>query len=372
MFFRDIIGQDSLKQQLISSAQKGVVPHSQLFCGQAGCGTFPLAFAYARYLNCTKRSDTDSCGCCPACVKYNAVAHPDLYFIFPMTSVEKKKTVCDDYLADWRAFLSTHVYFDLNMWLNEIDATKQAIIYAKESDEIMRKVSLKIYEAAYRVLLIWMPERMHAACANKLLKVIEEPPPHTIILMVSEEPDRILGTILSRSQRINVKPIDTQTLAQHACSQYELKADNAQQIARMAHGNYLQMIELLHDSEENAFFLQQFMLMMRNSWSKNVKGMKVFADNLASIGKERQRNFLACCQRYVRENFIYRFQTSAMNYMNPEEANFSVNFAPFINERNVYDLMEELAEADRHLAQNVNAKMIFFDLTLRITTLIKQ
>ena len=371
MFFRDVIGQDSLKQQLIASARKGVVPHSQLFCGQAGCGTFPLAFAYARYLNCTERSDTDACGHCSSCLKYNEIAHPDLYFIFPMVQ-EGKKTVCDDYIMEWRAFLSTRVYFDLNRWLNEIDATKQAIIYSKESDEIMRKVSLKIYEAAYRILLIWMPERMHSACANKLLKVIEEPPPNTIILMVSEEPDRILGTILSRSQRINVKPIDTHTLAQHAVSQFEIDDERAQQIARMAHGDYLQMMEIMQDSEENTFFLQQFILMMRNSWSKNVKGMKVFADEMVSLLKERQRNFLAYCQRFVRENFIFRFQTSDMNYMNREEVNFSVNFAPYVNERNVFALMEELTEADRHLAQNVNAKMVFFDLALRITTLLKK
>ena len=371
MFFRDIIGQDCLIQQLISSARKGVVAHSQLFCGRAGCGTFQLAFAYARYLNCMERTDTDACGQCSSCVKYNACAHPDLFFIFPMAQ-EGKKTVCDDYLPEWRTFLLTRIYFNLNMWLNEIDATKQAIIYAKESNEIMRKVSLKIYEAAYRILLIWMPERMHVSCANKLLKVIEEPPPNTVILMVSEEPDRILGTILSRSQRIYVKPIDVHVLAQYAQSRYELEADNARQIARMAHGDYLQMTDILHNSEENAFFLKQFMLMMRNSWAKNVKGMKVFADELASLKKERQRNFLAYCQRFVRENFIYRFQTSEMNYMNREEIDFSVNFSPFINERIVFDLIEELTEADKHLAQNVNAKMIFFDLALRITTLLKK
>ena len=371
MYFRDIIGQDSLKRQLIVSAQKGITPHSQLFCGQNGCGAFPLAFAYARYLNCTDRSGTDACGQCPSCLKYNDIIHPDLHFIFPVVQ-EGKKTVCDDYLTEWRVFLSNRVYFDLNMWLDEINANKQAIIYSKESDEIMRKVSLKIYEAAYRILFIWTPERMHSSCANKLLKVIEEPPPNTIILMVSEEPERILGTILSRSQRINVKPIDTHALAQYVRSQYEVAGDNAQQIARMAHGDYLQMIELLHDSEENAFFLQQFMLMMRNAWSRNVKGMKSFADELASLRKERQRNFIAYCQRFVRENFIYRFQTSEMNYMNREETNFSVNFAPFITERNVFDLMEELTEADRHLAQNVNAKMVFFDLALRITALLKK
>ena len=371
MFFRDVIGQDSIKQQLISSARKGVVPHSQLFSGLAGFGILPLAFAYARYLNCTERSDTDSCGKCPSCLKYNEIVHPDLHFVFPMTQ-EGKKTVCDDYLMEWRAFLSSHIYFDLNMWLDEINTNKQAIIYSKESDEIMRKVSLKIYEATYRILFIWMPERMHKTCANKLLKVIEEPPQNTIILMVSEEPERILGTILSRSQRINVKPIDVLALAQYARFQYEINDDDVQQLARMAHGDYLKMIEILHDSEENTFFLQQFILMMRNSWSKNVKGMKVFADDLASLRKERQRNYLAYCQHFIRENFIVKFNASEMNYMNQEETNFSINFAQFINERNVYDLIDELAEADRHLAQNVNPKMIFFDLALRITTVLKK
>ena len=371
MFFKDVIGQDSIKQQLISSARKGVVPHSQLFCGQAGFGTIPLAFAYARYLNCTERTETDACGRCPSCLKYNEVAHPDLHFVFPMTQ-EGKRTVCDDYMIEWRAFLSSRIYFDLNMWLNEINVNKQAIIYSKESDEIMRKVSLKNYEATYRILFIWMPERMHKSCANKLLKVIEEPPPNTIILMVSVEPELILGTILSRSQRINVKPIDTHTLAQYAASQYEINDDNVLQIARMAHGDYLKMTEILHDSEENTFYLQQFILMMRNSWSKNVKGMKVFADEWAVHRKERQRGFIAYCQRFMRENFIFRFQSSEMNYMNRDETDFSINFSPFINEGNVYDLMEKLAEADKHLAQNVNAKMIFFDLALCITVLLKK
>ena len=372
MFFKDIIGQDNLKQQLISAAQKGVVPHALLFCGQAGYGTFPLALAYARYLNCTERSDTDACGECSSCLKFNELAHPDLHFIFPIASEGTKKTISDDFLPEWRTFLTTHVYFDLNRWLNEMNATKQALIYAKESDEMIRKVSLRIYEADFRILFIWMPERMHLACANKLLKVIEEPPQNTIILMVSENPERILGTILSRSQRINVKPIDTNALARYAHSLYGLDETESQQIAHLAHGNYLQLIDAMHRSEENELFLQHFIRMMRNSWSKNVKEMKAFAEEIASLGRERQRNFLAYSQRLIRENFIYRFQESEINYMNQEEALFSSKFAPYIHERNVFDFMEELSEADRHIAQNGNAKMVFFDLTLRITVLLQK
>ena len=372
MFFKDIIGQDTLKQQFISSAREGVVSHAQLFCGKAGYGTFPLAFAYARYLNCTNRSDTDTCGQCASCLKLNELAHTDLHFIFPIASEGTKKTICDDFLPEWRTFLSSHVYFDLNRWTNEMNTTKQALIYAKESDEIIRKVSLKIYEAAYRILFIWMPERMHLACANKLLKVIEEPPQNTIILMVSENPDRILGTILSRSQRINVKPIEPDALAQIARAQYELDDAEAQQIAHLAHGDYLQMIDLLHNNDENVLFLQHFMRLMRNAWSKNVKAMKAFAEDMGTLGRERQRNFLTYCQRLVRENFMCQFQDSGLIYMKQEEATFSSKFAPYINERNVFDFMEELSEADRHIAQNGNAKMIFFDLALRITVLLQK
>ena len=372
MYFKDIIGQDTIKQQLIQSAQSGIVPHSRLFCGQAGTGAFPLALAYARYLNCLEQTDTDSCGKCPSCLKFNEMVHPDLHFIFPIVK-DKKREICDDYLSEWRDFLSTHIYFDLNMWLSYMDAmNKQALIYAKESDDIIHKVNLRIYEAEYRILLIWMPERMHVTCANKLLKVIEEPPKNTIILMVSDEPDKILGTILSRSQRINISPIQTDALAKAIETNYGHNSEEAYQIAHMSHGNYLSAIDNINVSEENAYFLEQFKQIMRNSWARNVKGMKLFAEEMASIGRERQKNFLAYCQRLIRENFMYRFQANDMNYMNQDEKTFSAKFAPFINERNVFDFIQELSDSERHISQNGNAKMIFFDLALHITVLLKK
>ena len=375
MYFRDIIGQEEVKTLLIRSAQSGVIPHARLFCGKAGSGTFPLALAYARYLNCSGRSYTDACVSCPSCLKYNELIHPDLYFLFPIVAVkEQKKAVCDDYLPEWRGFLAAYTYFDLNIWLNHIDLlNKQAVIYARESDDIMHKVSLRIYEADYRVLLIWMPERMHPTCANKLLKVIEEPPAKTLIFMVSEEPDRILGTILSRAQRMNVGPIAAEALACVAgAPPYGLPPAEAQLLARQAHGDYLRLVENLHGSEENEFFLQQFIRIMRNSWAKNVRAMKAFAEDMATIGRERQRNFLAYSQRYIRENFICRFREDEITYMNWEEADFSAKFSPYVNEHNVFDFMEELAEAEFHIARNGNAKMIFFDLALHVTVLLKR
>lgn len=374
MYFKDIIGQEDIKKRLIQSAQTGVVPHAQLFTEQGGAGAFPLALAYARYLNCTDRTEIDSCGHCPSCLKYDELAHPDLHFVFPIVAKkEKKKEVCDDYLTEWRGFLKERPYFDIDGWLDYMEAgNSQALIYSKESDEIIRKLSLKIYEATYRVLLIWLPEKLHPTCANKLLKIIEEPPQNTVILMVSETPDQILGTILSRAQRINVRGIHPEAIAASMVSQFGLAPEDAKHIAHLANGNYLKAIEAISLGEENKFFLEQFKGMMRNSWARNVKGMKGMADLLAGIGRERQKNFLSYCQHLIRENFMYRFQSPELNYMNLDEAGFSVKFAPFINERNVFDIMEELAKAEQQIGQNVNAKMIFFDLSLRLTVLIKR
>ncbi|MDR1335934.1 MAG: DNA polymerase III subunit delta [Tannerella sp.] len=375
MYFRDIIGQEELKRQLIRSAHEGTVPHAQLFCGKAGTGAFPLALAQARYLNCTGRSDTDACGRCPSCLKYSGLIHPDLHFIFPIVAVkERKKQICDDYLPEWRSFLATHTYFDLNLWLSHMDAqNKQALIYAKESNDILHKVSLRICEATFRVLLIWMPERMHPTCANKLLKLIEEPPQNTLIFMVSEEPERILGTVLSRAQRINVGPVAADALAKTLeAPPCELPAEEAVRQARLSHGDYLRMMENIRVSEENEFFLQQFIRVMRNSWTRNVKEMRAFADDMAGIGRERQKNFLSYCQRLIRENFICRFKAGEMNYMTAAEQTFSERFAPFVNERNVFDFIGELSGAELHVTRNGHAKMIFFDLALRITVLLKK
>lgn len=374
MYFKEIIGQEEIKSRLIQSARIGVVPHAQLFTGRGGTGTFALALAYARYLNCTNRSETDSCGQCPSCKKFDALAHPDLHFVFPIISKkDKKKEICDDYLEEWRSFLSGRPYFNFDNWLDFIEAgNSQATIYSRESEEIIHKLNLKIYEANYRILLVWLPEKLHPVCANKLLKLIEEPPANTVILMVSEQPEQVLGTIVSRTQRIHVHPIKQEKMIEAIMSNYGLSPEDAQHIAHLSCGDFLQATEAISLNEENNFFLEQFKSMMRNSWARNVKGMKQLADTLAAIGRERQKNYLAYCQHLIRENFMYRFMSPELNYMNNDEAGFATKFAPFVNERNVIDLMEELANAERDIAQNVNAKMVFFDLSLKITVLIKR
>ena len=220
--------------------------------------------------------------------------------------------------------------------------------------------------------MIWLPEKLHPSCANKLLKLIEEPPANTIILMVSEIPDLVLGTIISRSQMINVSPLKEESLKGTLMSKYMLSENDAEYIAHLSQGSYLKATELISTNEENMFYLEQFKTIMRNSWARNVKGMKEQAEMLATIGREKQKNFLAYCQHLIRENFIYRFQAPEMNYLNMEEASFSVKFSPFVNERNVFGLMEELEKAEMHITQNVNAKIVLFDLALKITVLIRK
>jgi DNA polymerase III, gamma/tau subunits len=374
MYFKDIIGQEDVKARLIESARKGIVPHAQLFSENGGAGAFPLALAYARYLNCTNKGTDDACGGCPSCLKYNELAHPDLHFVYPIVAQrEKKKDVCDDFLPEWRAFLTGNTYFNIDNWLEHIDiGNSQALIYSKESDEIIRKLTLKIYEAEYRILFIWLPEKMHTTCANKLLKIIEEPPTNTIILMVSESPDSILGTIQSRSQRINIRPINPDAITKAMVTQYGLSTDDARHIAHLSCGSYLKAMEVISTGEENKYFLNLFKEMMRNSWARNVKGMKLMAEDIAKIGRERQKNFLAYCQHLIRENFVHVLQAPELNYMNIEEAGFATKFSPYVNNRNVIDIMEEISKAEHHISQNVNAKMVFFDLSLRLTVLIKK
>jgi DNA polymerase-3 subunit delta' len=374
LFFNDIIGQEGIKQQLRQSVQEGFIPHARLICGQEGAGKLPLAIAYARYLNCSQRTEKDACGVCPSCVKFNKLAHPDLHFVFPIVKNDKKKKeVCDDYLHEWRKFLSENTYFTFNDWLDYIEAeNSQGTIYAKESSEIIKKLNLKTYEAEYKIMIIWLPEKMHEACSNKLLKMIEEPPAKTVFLLVSEAPDQIIGTIQSRSQRLNIRGIDAQDMQDALQKRFELSREDAVSVTHLANGNYVKAIRLIRTNDEIQYFLELFITIMRNSWKRDVKNMKIKADEFASLGREKQKAFLSYAQNLLRENFIYNFQLPEINYLNKAEAAFSVNFAPYIHERNVIDFMDELGLAIRHVEQNVNPRMIFFDLSMKIAVLLKK
>ncbi len=357
---------------MISSVKEGRIPHARLICGPEGTGKLPLAIAYARYICCENRSEDDACGVCPNCVKFNKLAHPDLHFVFPVIKKKSgKDTVCDDYIADWRSFVLQTPYFNLNHWLREMGAeNQQAQIYVKESDEITRKLSLKSSQGGYKIMIIWLPEKMNVECSNKLLKLLEEPPAQTVFLLVSEEPDRLLQTILSRTQRFNVHGIDETEIARVLQEKYGLQPTDAEDIAHRSEGNFLKALETIHLSEENQLFFELFVSLMRLSYQRKIREMKQWSETVASLGRERQKNFLSYCQRMLRENFMYNFRQRGLVYLSNEEQNFSTRFAPFINERNVMGIMDELTEAQVHIEQNVNAKMVFFDFSLKMIVLL--
>lgn len=374
MFFRDIIGQEEIKQRLIQNVHENKIAHAQLFCGGEGVGKLPLAIAYARYISCLNPSNEDACGKCPNCIKFNHLAHPDLHFIFPV--VKKKSTkdvVSDDYIAEWRELIAKTPYFNLHTWLEEMGAeNQQAQIYVKESNEIIRKLSLKSSQGGYKIIIIWLPEKMNQECSNKLLKLLEEPAEQTVFLLVSEESDMLLTTIQSRTQRINIKGIEEKDLKEALMNIHGLQEQDATDIAHRSEGNFLKAIESISLNEENKLFFDLFVALMRLSYQRKIKEMKVWSENVAAMGRERQKHFLSYCQRMIRENFIYNFHNRSITYLGSEEEAFSTRFAPFINERNVMEIMSELNEAQRHIEQNVNAKMVFFDFSLKMIVLLIQ
>lgn len=372
--FDDVIGQEEAKKRLRQEVAEGRIPHAQLFCGPAGTGKLPLALAYARYLSCPHRTAQDACGVCPSCVKWEKLVHPDVHFVFPIVrNAKAKKEVCDDYIVAWRRLLTGSTYFGLNHWLDEMDAENgQPLIYAKESDEITRKLSLKSSEGGYKIALIWLPEKLHEVCANKLLKLLEEPPAQTLFLLVSEAPEMLLTTIISRTQRFNVPCINETEITQALTRRFGLQAADAQNVAHLANGNFVKALETIHLSEENKLFFDLFVSLMRLSYQRKIKEMKQWSEQLAGMGRERQKNFLMYCQRMIRENFIFNLHQPEMNYLTTDEQQFATRFAPFVNERNVMGIMNELTEAQLHIEQNVNARMVFFDFSLKMIVLLKQ
>lgn len=369
MFFRDIIGQEEVKQRLLMDVKSGRVPHARLFCGPEGSGKLPMAVAYARYLCCTNRGETDACGQCPSCVKFNKLIHPDVHFAYPV----KSGNVSDDYLREWRNLFLSSPYFSFPHWMEAMGVeNQQPIINVKESDVISRKLTLKSSAGGYKVMIIWLPEKMNVQCANKLLKLLEEPPTQTVFLLISEAPELLLQTILSRTQRVDFPKLSLEEIASALKEQYALQPTDAEQVARLSEGNFLRALETIHVNEDSRTFFDLFVSLMRLSYQRRLREMKQWSEQVAAMGRERQKNFLTYCQRCVRENFISNFHRSELVYMNSEEQAFSRKFAPFINERNVIGIMEELALAQQHIEQNVNAKMVFFDFALKMIMLLKK
>ncbi len=384
MLFRDIIGQEAVKQQLRLSVREGRIPHAQLLAGQSGIGKLQLALAYAQYLNCPHRTDDDSCGQCPTCLQYQKLQHPDLHFAFPIVKTDEGDT-CDAFMEPWREMILEQGYFDIDDWYKALGVeTKQGMIYEKESAEILRKLSLKPFGDGYKVMIIWQPEKMNAACANKLLKLLEEPPVQTVFLLVSEHPEQLLPTIQSRVQLIRVSGLPNSTVAEALQQHSQLSETEARDIARIANGSYLQALKKADESEENKQELRDFIALFRDAYTVGVltnpqqkydslRRLRQWSADMADakVGREKQKHFLQYAQQQVRENYIRNLSQPELNYQLADERDFSVKFAPFIHNGNVEQIMNQLELAERQIEQNGNAKVIFFDLCLQMIVLIK-
>ena len=380
MLFRDIIGQDETKRQLRLAVREGRVPHAQLFTGISGIGQLQLALAYAHYLNCPHRTDEDSCGTCPTCMQYQHLQHPDLHFVFPLPGAGD---ACDNYLEPWREILLNRRYFDLDDWYQAIGAeNKQGLIPQSEAQEIIRKLSLKAYGEGYKVVVIWQPEKMNTVAANKLLKLLEEPPAETVFLLVSDTPEQLLSTILSRVQTIRVPRLDEATIAA-GLEKEGIEPGKAKDIARIANGSYLSARKKAEAQETEQQELADFIALFRDAYTvgvlkdpqkkyESLKRLRQWSLDISAIGREKQKHFLQYAQQQVRENYIRNIGEEALNYQMDAERAFSAKFAPFIHNGNVELIMNQLDLAERQIEQNGNAKMIFFDLCLQMIVLIKK
>lgn len=375
MNFSQIPGQTEVIAKLLRSVKEERVSHAQLFTGPEGCGSLALSLAYAQYVNCENRKPDDSCGTCKSCIKYQKMIHPDLHFVFPV--IKKKSSeeaVSDNYIEEWREFVKKSPYFTLNSWLDSIDVgNAQGMIFASEASEIIKKLNLKSFESDFKIMIIWLPERMHQATANKLLKMIEEPPEKTLFLLVSDEPDKLLTTILSRCQLIKIPSFTNDEIKSYLRSIYGTTELKSTDISRVANGNILRAIELCENDETARQNLDNFKILMRFAWKRDVLSAIEWSETMASLGREAQKNFLTYSLRLLRENLMLSLEQLQNNlvYLAGEEAEFSIKFHPFINKENVYPLADEFSLAYSHIEANGYAKVIFLDLALKVTRLIR-
>ncbi len=373
MKFSDIPSHDSAKQRLRNFVDNNKIPHAILLEGPCGIGKFALARAFAQYVHCENRHNGDSCGECPSCLQHKSFNHIDTHFVFPVVKKSSpKKTYSDDYIDSWKEYLEENPYMDFEKWLVALDnVNAQPAIYVDESESLIRKLNFTSHQAKYKVVLFWLPERMNEECANKLLKLIEEPYSDTLFVFVSNNSREILPTIYSRTQRIELKRLSDEVIAKSLEESYAVSHQDAMALAHIADGNMIEANKAVSLTKENQQFLDLFMQLMRLAYQRKIKDLKSWSVDVAGLGREREIRFLSYCQRLIRENFIYNLNVSELNYLNREEAQFSKNFARFITEKNVIKLVEVLNRAMLDISGNANAKIVLFDMAIKVILLLK-
>ena len=370
MYFHDIIGHETLKAELISSAQMGIIHHAQLFVGRDGEGALGLAYAYARYLNCSQRGETDACGHCPSCKRYDTFAEQDLFHLFPIVNASGKN-LAEDTLPEWRSFLAQGPYIRYDEWLSLLGGDgKKASIFAREGEALQQSLSYQMAGTGYRILLIWLPEKMQEALGNKLLKLVEEPPTRTIILMVTIEEEAVLGTLRSRMQTLRLQPLAPQVI-EEALQRTPQGADGVEATlaAHLSEGNYRVALDsYLGRSEEHLSQERYLQRILRVTVNAQPTEMKLLAEELATTSRDEQLALITYLARMFREFYLFNLDLPKLNYLTNKETSIASYLRSCITGQNVRVVESELDLARRHIAQNVNSKMVFFDLLLRLTS----
>lgn len=372
MRFADIPGHDKEKIALAAAADSGRVPHAILLSGPEGIGKLALARAFAQYLHCENRSGGDSCGVCPSCRQHKSLNQPDVHYVYPVVK-RKPKAISKDYLEEWRELLQATDFPTPGAWQDALDAaTAQPRIYVDESAEIVRVTSLSPLIKDQKVFIIWQAEKLMEEAANKLLKVIEEPFADTVFLLVSSEPQKILPTIFSRTQRFNLKPLPQEKVAHWLHAVQNIDPAESAELARLSEGRPAAALDYASLGKEPEEFADQFRTMMRAAYTRNVAELKRLSENAASFGREKLKRFLSYTAAQVRENFIRNFGYPELNRMRAEEEEFSRKFSPFIHLGNVGAMNRELTRAISDVEGNANSKLVMFDLYLNMMTLIRK
>ncbi|MDE6741022.1 MAG: DNA polymerase III subunit delta [Muribaculaceae bacterium] len=364
MKFSDITGHKATVDSLREAVDTDHIPHAILLGGQEGIGKMRVARAFISYLYCLDRHDGDSCGKCPACLQNLHHNNPDVHFIFPRTGAASKST--DFFLPQWNDFIDSHSYMPKEEWARMIEAGNTVpVIYRSDAAEISRTAALSSFAYRYKTYVIWMPERMQPQCANALLKLLEEPFPDTLFVLVSNEPDKLLPTIFSRTQRFNLKPLSDLEVAD-ILSAEGVPYPEAREVAALSEGNMIKASDMTGEGGEIKEFSALFMQMMRLAYGRNAGGLRMLSDSVASMGREKCARFLAYCARMTRESFIFNLKNPDLNAMTKDEATFNLRFSPFINHKNVERITFEIQRAHDDVLRNANARLVLFDFMLKL------
>lgn len=370
MFFRDVIGQLALKERLINSVRDNRISHAQLFFGPDGSGTLPLAFAYVRYVHCTNRQESDSCGACPSCQKYDKLVHPDLHIVYPI-ALSKDLRVSATVIKEFRESFLADPYLTLDDWFAKIEAeNKQPVIGTEESADILKKLSLTTFEAEFKIMIIWMAEKMNTTAANKLLKILEEPPDKTLFLLVTEAEDQLLRTIVSRTQLVKLSRLSDDDVHAALKVRFSLSDTDASRVTFQADGSFAAATRLISQDEQAVFNLQVFQKWMRACLKFNMEGVLESVDDFAGAGRERQKQFLSYALEMIRESLLVNYADASLVRIAGDEKNFVTKFSPFVHAANAYRFMNEINTALQHIERNGSAKIIFMDLSFKANELL--